>query len=186
MAGVKTVKVTVVGDGFVGKTCLLIYYTEREFSDTYIPTVFENYAQTKELDGISYNLKLWDTAGQEDYERLRPLSYPNTTCFLVCFSIDNQTTLSNVVQKWIPEVRHYMPHSPCILVGTKGDLRNIDNPNLILITTKEINKAVRQVKAHSYYECSAKNGTGVDEIIEAAIRASSKNKKSPTRHCTLL
>ncbi|XP_048520773.1 ras-like GTP-binding protein RhoL isoform X2 [Dendroctonus ponderosae] len=70
------VKITAVGDGIVGKTCLLTTYVTGEFPQAYIPTVFEHYGQQITVDDVDYDITLWDTAGQEDYERLRPLSYP--------------------------------------------------------------------------------------------------------------
>lgn len=75
----RPLKITIVGDGMVGKTCLLITYTQNEFPEEYIPTVFDNHACNITVDDNEYNLTLWDTAGQEDYERLRPLSYPNVS-----------------------------------------------------------------------------------------------------------
>ena len=68
-------------------------------------------------------LALWDTAGQEDYDRLRPLSYPDTDVILICFSIDSADSFRNITDKWIPEVNHFCPHAPIILVGNKMDLR---------------------------------------------------------------
>lgn len=71
-------KITTVGDGMVGKTCLLITYVTSEFPTEYVPTVFDNHTcMINDEDDESYAITLWDTAGQEDYEKLRPLSYPN-------------------------------------------------------------------------------------------------------------
>lgn len=69
------------------------------------------------VDGISVSLGLWDTAGQEDYDRLRPLSYPQTDVFLICFSVASPSSFENVTSKWYPEIKHHCPDAPMILVG---------------------------------------------------------------------
>ncbi|KAL3311549.1 GTP-binding protein Rho1 [Cichlidogyrus casuarinus] len=116
-------KLTVVGDGACGKTCLLISYTKGYFPEQYVPTVFENYIADLVVDGQPVELGLWDTAGQEDYDRLRPLSYPNSDVVLICFSIDSPDSLLNVREKWLPEVKHFCPNVPIALVANKKDLR---------------------------------------------------------------
>ena len=68
---------------------------------------------------LQVELALWDTAGQEDYDRLRPLSYPDTDVILMCFSIDSPDSLENIPEKWTPEVKHFCPNVPIILVGNK-------------------------------------------------------------------
>ena len=66
---------------------------------SYIPTVFENYVTQVQFDGKLVELALWDTAGQEEYDRLRPLSYPESDVILIVFSIDFPTSLANVQDK---------------------------------------------------------------------------------------
>lgn len=69
------------------------------YSQVYVPTVFENYVADVEVDGKHVELALWDTAGQEDYDRLRPLSYPDSHVILICFAVDSPDSLDNVQEK---------------------------------------------------------------------------------------
>ncbi|KAJ3383889.1 GTP-binding protein Rho1 [Entophlyctis sp. JEL0112] len=132
-------KLVIVGDGACGKTCLLIVYSKKQFPEVppatpplphvpghpvYVPTVFENYIAEVNVDGRRVELALWDTAGQEDYDRLRPLSYPDSHVILICFAVDSPDSLDNVQEKWISEVLHFCAGLPIILVACKKDLRN--------------------------------------------------------------
>ena len=65
----------------------------------FIPTVLESYVAEVELDGRRIELALWDTAGQEEYDRLRPLTYPGSHVILICYSIDIPDGLINVEEK---------------------------------------------------------------------------------------
>lgn len=85
--------------------------------------MFENYITNVQRGSKVVELALWDTAGQEEYDRLRPLSYPESDVVLICFAVDSQSSLANVQDKWYPEVRHFCPHTPVLLVGLKNDLR---------------------------------------------------------------
>lgn len=180
LASERRIKVTTIGDGTVGKTCMLITYTTNQFPSEYVPTVFDNFVGSIFVDGHEYHMTLWDTAGQEDYERIRPLSYPNTDCFLVCFSVDSRTSFENVANKWHPEIKHHCPNTPIVLCGTKGDLRNegnVDDDNNI-ISWKECKKMKRKVKACKYVECSALKRENLDQVFCEAIRAVLKKPSS--------
>ena len=92
-------KFVVVGDGAVGKTCLLVVYNDGEFPEEYVPTVFENKAKTLTFKGKQITLRLYDTAGQEEYDRLRPLSYPGTSLTILCFSVASRATFDAITSK---------------------------------------------------------------------------------------
>jgi small GTP-binding protein len=186
-------KLVIVGDGACGKTCLLIVFSKDQFPEVYVPTVFENYVADIEVDGKQVELALWDTAGQEDYDRLRPLSYPDTDVILMCFSVDSPDSLENIPEKWTPEVKHFCPNVPIILVGNKKDLRN--DPNTINELKKMKQEPVKpqdgrsmaeKINAFAYLECSAKSKEGVREVFENATRAALQVKKKKKHRCNLL
>ncbi|XP_026763938.1 ras-like GTP-binding protein RhoL [Galleria mellonella] len=179
----KTLKITVVGDGMVGKTCLLYVYTKNEFPKEYVPTVFDNYLGNITVDGEEVELALWDTAGQEDYERLRPLSYNNTSCFLVCYSVNNRSSYDNVVHKWYPELKHFSSSVPIVLVATKVDLRSTDKA---IITHQEGKKLKKKIRAVQLVECSALERVNMNEVFEEAVRAALRKKPVTKRTCQYL
>ena len=191
----QAIKCVAVGDGAVGKTCLLISYTSNAFSREYIPSVFDNYSANVMVDGRPFNLGLWDTAGQEDYDRLRPLAYPRTDVFLICFSLVNPTSFKNIRTKWYPEVRHFCPNVQIILVGTQLDLRDdketiekLKEERLTPITYPQGLSMANDIGAVKYLECSALTQKGLKTVFDEAIRAvlCPSPKPKTVRPCRIL
>lgn len=133
-------------------------------------------------------LGLWDTAGQEDYDRLRPLSYPQTDVFLLCFSVVSPPSFDNIPGKWIHELRQHCPHTPLLLVGTKNDLRD-DPETLISLSDQGLSpvkretalKVASKIKAYKYVETSALTGRGLKQVFEEAVRAASATQERTLR-----
>ena len=198
----RAIKCVIVGDGAVGKTSMLMTYATNQFPFEYRPTVFDNYAVNVDIAGNTYILGLFDTAGQEDYDRLRPLTYPMTDIFLVAFSVIYLPTFENVREKWVPEIAHHCPAVPFILVGTQIDLR--DDTYTLNALAKSRLRPIETASGHKlsaefqrkgyncvlYVECSAKTRVGLKDVFDEAILAyltppGSKEKKKK-KSCTLL
>jgi len=184
------IKLVVVGDGAVGKTCTIISYSTNAFPGEYIPTIMDNYSANVMYEGKPYNVGLWDTAGQEDYDRLRPLSYPQTDVFLVMFSVTSPSSFANIKSKWIPEIQHHCPGVPFVLVGSKIDLRSdadtaekLKSKGLTIVTREEGEKLAKEIGASSYVECSALTQEGLKSTFDSGIGAvvSAKSDKSTKR-----
>ena len=184
------IKCVVVGDGDVGKTALLISFTTNTFPGEYIPTVYDNYSATVVVDGEPVMLGLWDTAGQEEYDRLRPLAYPFTKIFLLCFSLVSPETYHNTLTKWGPEIQHYCKEVPILLVGTKLDLRE-DEETVAKLRTNQLTpitypqglSMANDVGAVKYLECSAKTNQGLQQVFESAIEIALYPSAPPKRQC---
>ncbi|XP_047338150.1 rac-like GTP-binding protein ARAC7 isoform X2 [Impatiens glandulifera] len=195
----KFIKCVTVGDGAVGKTCMLICYTSNKFPTDYIPTVFDNFSANVSVDGSIVNLGLWDTAGQEDYSRLRPLSYRGADVFVLAFSLLSRASYENVLKKWMPELRRFAPNVPIVLVGTKLDLRDNNRgymggeySDYNIVTTSQGEELRKQIGAAAYIECSSKTQQNVKAVFDTAIkvvlrppsqsRRKDVSKKKSSRH----
>lgn len=180
-------KIVVVGDGTVGKTCLLSVLTSDEFNWEHIPTIFQNQQHEMKVNGTDYNLDLWDTAGQENFDRLRPLSYKDVDIYLVCFAVCNVDTFDNVAFKWMPELRnHKNGKETFILVGTKADMRQhaqSSESGMTPITQAQIDTCVKEHGFFQYIETSALQRLRVKEPFEAAIRSQLSEDGNSSNNC---
>lgn len=154
---------------------------------------------------ISSEFALWDTAGQEEYDRLRPLSYQEANIILICFAVDFPASLHNVEDKWWPEIAHFCEDVPVILVATKCDLRSDERTKALLsaqgatpVTPAQgqkvaggnfffpISRLARIVHrlmlvclaaiGAKYMETSAKRNDGVQELFKAALAESMRTR----------
>jgi len=172
------IKVVVVGDGTVGKTCLLISYTKNSFPKKYLPTVFDNYLAKVQYKKQEVMMELWDTAGQEEFDRIRPLSYKDTDIFLLCFAVDNERSIKNITSKWVPEVKHHCPTGKLLVVGTKQDLRSSAEHQLKLqqkgetfVQSSEGQELADKIGAVGYCECSALTQEGLHDVFNKVIES---------------
>lgn len=196
------IKCALVGDGAVGKTSLAISYSTNGYPNEYIPTAFDHYTVKLEVDDRPVQLQISDTAGQDDFDHIRPLAYPGCEVILVCFSVIRPTSLCNVKEKWLPELKKYLPKVPVILVGTQTDLRDdldilvdLSRYNKRPITEQEGCRYAKECGASSYVECSALTQKNLKEVFDVAIlealdvhnrkgkkRSRSSSKKSTTSY----
>lgn len=191
--GNKTVqrKVVLLGDGACGKTSLLNVFTRGYFPTVYEPTVFENYVHDIFVDSVHIELSLWDTAGQEEFDRLRSLSYDDTDLIMLCYSVDSKDSLENVESKWVGEIADNCPGVKLVLVALKCDLREAaeddegendqqqqqQGEKKPMIGYDQGLEVARRINALRYLECSAMRNRGVNEAFTEAARVALSVKK---------
>lgn len=174
-------KCVVVGDGFVGKTALVGVFSSKQYSPSYVPTIFDN-----KIVGLQYkktwiNLGVFDTAGQEEYDKLRPMAYTDTDVFIVCFSMVDKDSLENILNKWAPEIERFSPKAKMLLVGTKLDLWAENEYNGKAISQDFIDGIAQRIGAVDFIPVSALQHQGVEDVFrrvaEITIEETSGKKK---------
>ncbi|KAI9050314.1 hypothetical protein LZ554_005481 [Drepanopeziza brunnea f. sp. 'monogermtubi'] len=176
-------KLVLLGDGACGKTSLLNVFTRGYFPTVYEPTVFENYVHDIFVDNVHIELSLWDTAGQEEFDRLRSLSYDDTHAIMLCFSVDSKDSLENVESKWVGEIAENCQGVKLVLVALKCDLREQAGDDEAsaaegsqprekkdMIDYNQGLEVARRINALRYLECSAMRNRGVNEAFTEAAR----------------
>ena len=186
----RTIKCVIIGDVGCGKKTMLFSYISKkpELSDH--PNVYKPPIKSLKIGKNRVNLFLCDTKGHKRYDHLRPLCYPNTDVFIICFSLIDATSLDNVRTKWFPEIEHYCKNNvPVLLVGTKFDLREKKNViskrkpfhklsenivqndlNLESVSYQDGMNLAETIGAEKYIECSALRNKSIDIVFEAAAK----------------
>lgn len=173
---VHELKFVVVGDAIENcKTAFLMTLNHRPFPDRYVPTIYENYKEEVEFEGKRYSIWIWDTAGTDEYARIRPLSYSGANIVGITFPMSSRSSFIDIREKWIGEVLHYCKDAAIVLIGLCLDEVEEGNPNHV--TVKEAKAFAHDNEFDGFLACSAKTGEGMDEVFPTLIRAlKSKHK----------
>lgn len=176
-----SVKCVLVGDCAVGKTSLLVRFTSETFPDTYRPTIYENTGVDVFMDGVQISLGLWDTAGNDTFRQIRPMSYQQADVILLCYSVANPSTLTSIQDKWISEIRHYLPRVPVLVVATQTDHREMGPYRDRCTSATQGKRVAQEIRAKGYLECSALGNRGVQQVFECAVRTAVNQARKRSR-----
>ncbi|CAF0831674.1 unnamed protein product [Rotaria sordida] len=184
-------KLIIVGDPMCGKRTLLLSFVTNQFvTDDYTQHILDTPVIPIQVNRRTIHMALFDITAAEDHDRLRSLFYPRTNIVLICFSIDNPTSVMNVMKKWTPEIRLHCHQCPIILVACKTDLRKdskrlaeLEKQGETLVTSEMGRRLAVKIKADAYMECSAKTREGVQDLFIRAARLSVKKHSHHTVKC---
>merc|ERR1712154_340434 len=183
----KTIKMVVLGDLAVGKTCLLVTFTTNEFRKQYVPTQFDNYHTRFMVDGREITLDFFDTSGKDD-DDLRTVSYEKTDIFMILFAINHRESFRNCKNKWLKEIASITDSItnqpvPFILIGTKSDVKETEKR----VTQSDIDEFVQSTSSCiGYQETSSLKDQGINECIERAVRHVLRSGDNGGCGCVLL
>eukprot|EP00056_Hartaetosiga_gracilis_P014836 m.241016 g.241016 ORF g.241016 m.241016 type:complete len:201 (-) comp17217_c0_seq1:30-632(-) len=162
----RIVKLILVGDQSVGKTNLMMRFSEDKFFQSHAPTIGIDFkVKGREYDGEKVKVQIWDTAGQERFRSIATNYFRNIHGVVLVFDVTNRSSFDGV-KKWIATVRHNCDHEyDLIVVGNKCDLADER-----VVTTEEAQKLVES-NQYKYFETSAKDSTGVEEAFDCVARS---------------
>ncbi|MGQ4873032.1 MAG: Rab family GTPase [Promethearchaeia archaeon] len=162
-------KITVIGDGAVGKTSLIKKYTQGSFQKDYIKTLGAQFSKyDEEIEGDTVKLFFWDIAGQQEFDFMRPTFYKGSKAAIIVFSLENnehgKESFEHIVD-WHEDIKKYCGDLPIVLFGNKVDL--VDESKL---DDSKVLELVKERNFLGYYKTSAKTGSGVYEAFQAIIK----------------
>lgn len=165
--------------------------------------MFDNYNARCWVNGEPLELSLWDTAGQSDYDPLRPLSFPGTHCFIVVCSVDSEPSVKSMMSKWLVEMKHHNPGTPFVMCCNKVDLLDEESEAGAAADTDAAKRvlalAQRQSQSEAgcagFFACSARTQDNLKPLFDTAIRVGLAFQrgelkplppKRPRKLCTIL
>ena len=157
-------KITVIGDGAVGKTSLIKKYTQGSFQKDYIKTLGAQFSKyDEEIEGDNCKLFFWDIAGQREFDFMRPTFYKGSKAAIIVFSHKSDESFDHI-HEWHEDIKKYTGDLPIVLFGNKTDL--VDEKDL---DDEKVQKISKERGFLGYYKTSAKTGSGVYEAFQAII-----------------
>ncbi|MFX1366684.1 MAG: Rab family GTPase [Promethearchaeota archaeon] len=158
-------KITVIGNGAVGKTSLIKKYTQGSFQKDYIKTLGAQFSKyDEEVEGDNCKLFFWDIAGQDEFNFMRPTFYKGSKAAIIVFSHTDKKSFDSILD-WHEDIKKYTGELPIVLFGNKTDL--VEEKDL---DDKKVKKIVDERNFLGYYKTSAKTGQGVFEAFQAIIK----------------
>ncbi|KAK8793187.1 hypothetical protein WA538_004183 [Blastocystis sp. DL] len=166
-------KVIVLGDSSVGKSCIIQQYVFKKFSDKYKSTIGADFfSHDVVIDDVPYTLQIWDTAGQERFQSLGSSFYRGTDACLLAFDLTNARSFKDL-EKWQDDFLVAASPSdplnfPFVVVGNKVDLPESERK----VTKEEVEQwsTSRRVTGMHYYETSAKENIGIEDAFMDALK----------------
>uniref|UniRef100_A0A0K8TS83 small monomeric GTPase n=1 Tax=Tabanus bromius TaxID=304241 RepID=A0A0K8TS83_TABBR len=174
-------KVVILGDGGVGKSCLMNRFVSNRFDENSFHTIGVEFMNRDiEVDGEKYTLQIWDTAGQERFRALRTPFYRGSDICLLSYAVDDRDSFKGLIQ-WREEFLKYadvkVEHFPFIVVGNKCDVESQQRK----VSLEEVSSWCQELHVSSFIETSAKNATNVHEAFVLAVRQWQRLEKSTER-----
>eukprot|EP00736_Rhodelphis_marinus_P000449 Rmarinus@m.3150 len=187
----RTIKVVMLGDEGSGKTSLSTRFYESRFPAEYIPTVTSQTSTVVPFERETWKLDIWDTCCRSDHDKFRPLAYPGTNLFIICYSVGSRESFERVLTKWTRELvqQEQIPYVPLFLMGTKKDLRNPalwrkrrETPAVDIVSLKEGMDMAEEIGASGFFECSSLTNQGLEGFFDAVMEIGTKHYRTVRKH----
>lgn len=162
-------KILLVGDSGVGKSCLLVRFVDDKFNPTFITTIGIDFKiKTVEIDGRKIKLQLWDTAGQERFRTITTAYYRGAMGIIIVYDVTDERTFANVRHWYQTVTEHANANAQILLVGNKSDMDN-------RVVSYEQGETLAQELDVTFLESSAKNNSNVNEIFLTLAKLNQHN-----------